>query len=431
MEKLDIYLELISTLNNTTILYDEIERGDDSCWEVLIEVVESLQRIIGEETKENRSLWENASKKILEVAEKKLACKEDVQRWVLLGKDILSVKLASVMCEVEALECDIAHDIINYFESTRVDPMIKAAGMYVTALLMSEKEPRYCYEKSMQAFKLYPELGSVFDNPYVYRQNHLKESYYDYCPICGSKEGTPFYCAQQLLVIKESEFFSPSKLWIKCNECGNLYAYNFPVFAMDKINGHYTASSKEEYITPRYSLKVFSNIFNTCKQYTEGTQYLEIGVGKGEMLAAALEMGYNVDAIEICKEDCEKIAHILKVKINLGDFLQFETAKKYDVIVMGDVLEHVSDPIAALKKAEKLLMPKGVLWLSTPNYNSGHSRLMRFHDAMWNQKNHFTYFSYETLIPFLTELGLQVKKYEISERYHGSMELFIQKGELD
>jgi len=98
--------------------------------------------------------------------------------------------------------------------------------------------------------------------------------------------------------------------------------------------------------------------------------------------------------------------------------------KSVDLITEGDVLEHVSDPKTALKKAKSLLSEKGVLWLSTPNYNSGFSRLMKFKDAMWNQKNHFTYFSYETLLPILHEIGLDVEIYDISNRFNGSMELY-------
>jgi hypothetical protein len=43
---------------------------------------------------------------------------------------------------------------------------------------------------------------------------------------------------------------------------------------------------------------------------------------------------------------------------------------------------------------------------------------------MWNQKNHFTYFSYETLLSILHQVGLDVARYDISDRFSGSMELF-------
>jgi len=53
--------------------------------------------------------------------------------------------------------------------------------------------------------------------------------------------------------------------------------------------------------------------------------------------------------------------------------------------------------------------------------------MRKFSDAMWNQRNHFTYFSYEGLKPFLDKVGFEVKRYDVSNRYNGSMELILQK----
>ena len=94
---------------------------------------------------------------------------------------------------------------------------------------------------------------------------------------------------------------------------------------------------------------------------------------------------------------------------------------------MGDVLEHVSQPTKALEKAHKLLAENGILWLSTPNYNSAFTRMLQFSDPMWNQVNHFTYFSFEGLKPILDKVGFDVKRYDISRRYNGSMELILKK----
>ena len=54
---------------------------------------------------------------------------------------------------------------------------------------------------------------------------------------------------------------------------------------------------------------------------------------------------------------------------------------------MGDIIEHVTNPKAALKKAHSLLKETGVLWLSTSNYNSSFTRMMKLKDAMWKELN--------------------------------------------
>ena len=83
--------------------------------------------------------------------------------------------------------------------------------------------------------------------------------------------------------------------------------------------------------------------------------------------------------------------------------------------------------VDALQKAYELLNDNSILWLSTPNFNSAFTRMRKFTDPMWNQKNHFTYFSYEGLEPFLKKVGFTIKRYDVSERYNGSMELILQK----
>lgn len=47
------------------------------------------------------------------------------------------------------------------------------------------------------------------------------------------------------------------------------------------------------------------------------------------------------------------------------DFLTFEAPNKYDVIVMGEVLEHVENPLEFLKKCKALMTDSGKCYIST------------------------------------------------------------------
>ena len=90
---------------------------------------------------------------------------------------------------------------------------------------------------------------------------------------------------------------------------------------------------------------------------------------------------------------------------------------------MGDIIEHVTNPKAALKKAHSLLKETGVLWLSTSNYNSSFTRMMKLKDAMWKEPEHNSYFSFHGLQALANEVGFVVKEYQVSNRYNGFMEL--------
>lgn len=134
-----------------------------------------------------------------------------------------------------------------------------------------------------------------------------------------------------------------------------------------------------------------------------------------------------MEAVELMAEEAQKVSNCLDLPIWCSDFLKFETSNKYDVIIMGDVIEHVMNPLAALEKAYKLLEDTGVLWLSTPNYQSSFSRLQREDYVMWLEPYHLTFFSFDGLKILFDKVGFYVVEYTVSARYQGCMELILQK----
>ena len=109
------------------------------------------------------------------------------------------------------------------------------------------------------------------------------------------------------------------------------------------------------------------------------------------------------------------------------DFIEFESDRKWDVMIMGDVLEHVSDPEKALAKAESMLHDDGALWVSTPSFESAFSCLVGHDDVMRRQQFHLNYFSRESLYTLLERNYLVPVDYQISGHFNGSMEVIAIK----
>jgi 2-polyprenyl-3-methyl-5-hydroxy-6-metoxy-1,4-benzoquinol methylase len=61
--------------------------------------------------------------------------------------------------------------------------------------------------------------------------------------------------------------------------------------------------------------------------------------------------------------------------IHQGYFEKFETDQRFDVIVMGFVLEHVANSLEILEKYKKLLTPNGRCFITVPNGESLHRRI--------------------------------------------------------
>lgn len=321
-------------------------------------------------------------------------------------------------------------EVIEFYLNNTSLPEVASIGLYACARHLEVKEPMLCYELTEAAFALNPDLAKVLGVSYHYKGKAAEEDLTEECPFCGSggQHLIPYYCSPQVMKLANHTEFSPAKLWVKCDKCGNFFSYNFPKSRVSLINGHYTKNN-EEIINNKFLLDCYSRIFNRFRTLTKGNDYLEIGVGTGEMLAVAQEFGYHVEAVEICQSDCERISAALGIDIKWCDILNHETDKQYDVIVMGDVLEHVIEPVSLLKKVKGMLKNGGVLWISTPNYNSAYARMQKFSHCMWHELNHYTYVSYESLKCLLEDLQMKVIRYDMSTRYIGSMELCVMHAE--
>ncbi|GHB62128.1 type 12 methyltransferase [Psychrosphaera saromensis] len=89
-------------------------------------------------------------------------------------------------------------------------------------------------------------------------------------------------------------------------------------------------------------------------------------------------------------------------------FENFETDEKFDVIIMGFILEHVDDPVAILKKYKKYLKTEGRLFIAVPNAEVLNRRigieagllddieLLSPHDHILGHKRYYTVSSLQT-----------------------------------
>jgi 2-polyprenyl-3-methyl-5-hydroxy-6-metoxy-1,4-benzoquinol methylase len=98
---------------------------------------------------------------------------------------------------------------------------------------------------------------------------------------------------------------------------------------------------------------------------------LELGAAGGDITKALVAQKCDVTAVEYDsdnREDLESVA--TKVIIgDLNDPAAFDSLKdeQFDVVLCGDVLEHLLDPDRVLREASKLLAPGGRVVISLPN----------------------------------------------------------------
>lgn len=106
---------------------------------------------------------------------------------------------------------------------------------------------------------------------------------------------------------------------------------------------------------------------------------LDIGCAGGGLGRMLKRRGCRVAGVELDPAAGQAAGHVLD-EILVGDVGDLDLVKhfgreSFDVVVLGDVLEHVADPGAVLRKVRPLLAPSGSVVASIPNVAHGSVRL--------------------------------------------------------
>lgn len=100
--------------------------------------------------------------------------------------------------------------------------------------------------------------------------------------------------------------------------------------------------------------------------------YLEMGGGHGLYISEAVRLlnsETKFDLIDISPTSIEASRSLISndaVNYILSDIFEIKSKKKYDFITMGEVMEHVENPVALLKKLGELLHDDGHMFITTP-----------------------------------------------------------------
>jgi len=233
----------------------------------------------------------------------------------------------------------------------------------------------------------------------------------DSCPICHDKHRKILYEGMQ----DEVFFCAPGKWTLyQCGACGSAYLNPRPtpdtislayksyythgerqptILSQDNtISKRIKAAIKNSYLQAKYGVSVTEspkfplgwiiyNFWPTKAQLDRWVRHLpiadkknnkilDVGCGNGYFSQIAEFIGWDAVGIDIDSE-AVKTANQLGVKAiesNLYN-IPFDN-ESFDVVTMNHVIEHLHEPLTALREVLRVLKPGGMIWLSTPNLNS-------------------------------------------------------------
>ncbi len=149
-----------------------------------------------------------------------------------------------------------------------------------------------------------------------------------------------------------------------------------------------------------------------------GTRVLDVGCSDGQFGALVRQQGHRVDGVDLVKHEGvgDRLDNFIEADVSQG--LPSDTAT-YDVVIAGDILEHVVDPETLLKDLRDHLDPGGEIMVSVPNfahwYPRGKVALGRFD---YDQRGpldhtHVRFFTRRTFERLINDCGLLIVERDV------------------
>lgn len=216
----------------------------------------------------------------------------------------------------------------------------------------------------------------------------------DQCPICFSDNLFKISIAKGQVRLS------------KC-ECGVIFQnprYVGPVYRAGQVEDGYIPSlilkglldesrrPIEDVISRRYD-----KIVDLTKQVYEGGEIADVGCGIGLSALALRYAGFDVDCYDTAAERIEWGTKHFGLKMSSEDIVSKPSPKRYALVTMSSMLEHVFSPVEFLALIrENALTQDGKIIITVPNIES-----KQFYEK-WNAwdnicPSHFFYFSEKSL----------------------------------
>jgi len=176
---------------------------------------------------------------------------------------------------------------------------------------------------------------------------------YTECPACQSKD-IKYYHAD----LNDNTIF-------KCQTCK--VQFMNPVYSDEYLDEYYSAytvldENKKTEMTERQAYVINDNFKAIEKTIKNTGEMLDFGIGNGTHSEIARNKGWHVRGYDV---DCASTNLLMEksgIEVKCGDFFDIDWgSKKFDLIYINQVMEHIKDPSRYLKFFHDNLNAKGNL----------------------------------------------------------------------
>lgn len=236
------------------------------------------------------------------------------------------------------------------------------------------------------------------------------------CNLCGREDAEPYH-VERLPYFDQMVDFQI----VRCRQCG--LVYTCPRLAAHNATYQLATTIDEPMVEAhgRAKAPVFARALREIGYWRrqlgihDDGLLLDVGCGSGHFLAAARREGYNGCGLEPVVEMADYARQHFDVSVVKGDlFTVHLPAGAYDVITAWDVLEHLSDPLAAMKRFYQWLRPGGILAARFPSSPWHKFKAVLLHRCLGSRRPvfsptmHYYFFDEKTFTCMAESAGLRL-----------------------
>lgn len=234
------------------------------------------------------------------------------------------------------------------------------------------------------------------------RENVIFDRAVTECPLCGS--GT----IERRFRI---ERYRPAFTVDRCESCGFMFmnprlndSALRALYGEDYYTGKAEYSYHDEREAERYSAHVWNKRIEVLRRHVPGGNLLDVGSSFGGLLKAAAHH-YTPHGIEISDYAGGHSRSLLGNAIHIGTLADHPFKNDFfSAITMIELIEHLPDPLFAIRECHRLLRKGGVLLIQTANMAGLQAKLQGSKYAYF-MPGHLSYFSKRNLAGALTKAG--------------------------
>lgn len=143
----------------------------------------------------------------------------------------------------------------------------------------------------------------------------------------------------------------------------------------------------------------------------------DIGCGEGFFMSFLEKMGWSVYGTDYSEAGIKAQNPHLFEKVTFGNAEtdlnnRIAFGEKYTLVNLGNILEHVTDPVYFIRLVKSLVDKDGLLRIVVPNDTSEFQKLLKSlgksNDEWYCAPDHLSYFNFNSLKNFLTKEGFEV-----------------------